>query len=264
MSGATLATSARLAIKVGGTFIKSGTMLLLDNGVSRDMVIDYGDYAIRATLDDIPDAQVRDVLALMGDSIDNIKGVPGIGEKGARDLIAAYGDLEVRVPVFESGDVKARTLVRVEEARESVRLIGEAVRRTPRATLRFPREVGWGNAMRYLLHRMPYANADRAGIGAVAPKGVAPDAQIVDIAHAWGRRTARARRSASLTASTDNLFWAGSLAAAVAIALLAAAIHKIRTISTCSASPSDSGHTERSSTRRPGLATFPSPSAASR
>src|SRR6266550_2667213 len=35
-----------------------------------------------------------DVLALMGDSIDNIKGVPGIGEKGARDLIAKYGDLE--------------------------------------------------------------------------------------------------------------------------------------------------------------------------
>ena len=38
--------------------------------------------------------QVVDVLALMGDSIDNIKGVPGIGEKGARDLIARYGTLE--------------------------------------------------------------------------------------------------------------------------------------------------------------------------
>ena len=38
--------------------------------------------------------QVVDVLALMGDSIDNIKGVPGIGEKGARDLIATYGNLE--------------------------------------------------------------------------------------------------------------------------------------------------------------------------
>ncbi|HET9372275.1 MAG TPA: DNA polymerase I [Vicinamibacterales bacterium] len=38
--------------------------------------------------------QVVDVLALMGDSIDNIKGVPGIGEKGARDLIAAHGTLE--------------------------------------------------------------------------------------------------------------------------------------------------------------------------
>jgi DNA polymerase-1 len=39
-------------------------------------------------------SQVVDVLALMGDSIDNIKGVPGIGEKGGRDLIAAHGDLE--------------------------------------------------------------------------------------------------------------------------------------------------------------------------
>jgi DNA polymerase I len=39
-------------------------------------------------------AQVVDVLALMGDSIDNIKGVPGIGEKGARELIAQYGGLE--------------------------------------------------------------------------------------------------------------------------------------------------------------------------
>jgi DNA polymerase I len=38
--------------------------------------------------------QVVDVLALMGDTIDNIKGVPGIGEKGARDLIVQYGSLE--------------------------------------------------------------------------------------------------------------------------------------------------------------------------
>lgn len=39
-------------------------------------------------------AQVVDVLALMGDSTDNVKGVPGIGEKGARDLIATYGSLD--------------------------------------------------------------------------------------------------------------------------------------------------------------------------
>ena len=38
--------------------------------------------------------QVVDVLALMGDTIDNIKGVPGIGEKGARDLIATHGSLD--------------------------------------------------------------------------------------------------------------------------------------------------------------------------
>ncbi|HTV00022.1 MAG TPA: DNA polymerase I [Luteitalea sp.] len=38
--------------------------------------------------------QVVDVLALMGDAIDNVKGVPGIGEKGARDLIAQHETLD--------------------------------------------------------------------------------------------------------------------------------------------------------------------------
>ncbi|RPI09276.1 MAG: DNA polymerase I, partial [Acidobacteriales bacterium] len=39
-------------------------------------------------------AQVADLLALMGDSSDNIPGAPGIGEKGARDLIARFGSVE--------------------------------------------------------------------------------------------------------------------------------------------------------------------------
>ena len=46
--------------------------------------------------------QVVDVLALMGDTIDNIKGVPGIGEKGARDLIAQHGDLETLIAAAAS------------------------------------------------------------------------------------------------------------------------------------------------------------------
>jgi Ni,Fe-hydrogenase III large subunit/Ni,Fe-hydrogenase III component G len=51
---------------------------------------------------------------------------------------AAYGELGVRVPVFDTGDIKARTLVRVEEARESVRLIREAVARIPHGPLTAP------------------------------------------------------------------------------------------------------------------------------
>ncbi len=38
--------------------------------------------------------QVVDALALMGDSIDNVKGVPGIGAKGAHALISAHGSLD--------------------------------------------------------------------------------------------------------------------------------------------------------------------------
>jgi DNA polymerase-1 len=39
-------------------------------------------------------SQVADLLALKGDSIDNIPGAPGIGDKGARDLIARFGSVE--------------------------------------------------------------------------------------------------------------------------------------------------------------------------
>jgi DNA polymerase-1 len=42
----------------------------------------------------VPPARVVDFLALVGDSSDNVPGVRGIGEKGARQLIETWGDLE--------------------------------------------------------------------------------------------------------------------------------------------------------------------------
>ncbi|MGC8762320.1 MAG: DNA polymerase I [Acidobacteriota bacterium] len=42
----------------------------------------------------VPPHRVVDVLALWGDPTDNIPGVPGIGEKGAKELVRRYGDLE--------------------------------------------------------------------------------------------------------------------------------------------------------------------------
>jgi DNA polymerase-1 len=42
----------------------------------------------------VPPERVIDYLALVGDSSDNVPGVPGIGDKTARDLVSEYGDLE--------------------------------------------------------------------------------------------------------------------------------------------------------------------------
>jgi Ni,Fe-hydrogenase III large subunit len=51
---------------------------------------------------------------------------------------AAYRHLKFKVPVFESGDVYARTMIRVEEARESVGLVKQALRLMPAGPLAVP------------------------------------------------------------------------------------------------------------------------------
>jgi len=69
--------------------------------------------------------QVVDVLALMGDSIDNIKGVPGIGEKGARELISTHGSLDALLEHAPSLGGKKRELLTTyaDAARESRTLL---------------------------------------------------------------------------------------------------------------------------------------------
>jgi DNA polymerase-1 len=69
--------------------------------------------------------QVVDVLALMGDAIDNIKGVPGIGEKGARDLISTYGSLDALLEQAPGMTGKKRELLvtHADAARESRTLL---------------------------------------------------------------------------------------------------------------------------------------------
>src|SRR3954470_17292463 len=80
----------------------------------------------------VPPEKVGDVLALMGDSVDNVPGVPGIGPKTASQLIQSYGDLET---VLASTDQIARPKLKqslipraasARLSRELVRLVCDA------------------------------------------------------------------------------------------------------------------------------------------
>ena len=63
---------------------------------------------------------MRDLKALMGDSSDNIPGVPGVGEKTALKLLESYGDLE---GVYAHKDeIKGKLGERVRENEASARL----------------------------------------------------------------------------------------------------------------------------------------------
>src|SRR5216117_3738959 len=66
------------------------TILIL-NTSKDDMIVDRE--KVRELFGVTPE-QIPDLLALWGDSSDNIPGAPGIGEKGARDLIQKFGSIE--------------------------------------------------------------------------------------------------------------------------------------------------------------------------
>ena len=94
----TLAVQARAAgFRVAIVTGDKDFFQLVGDGVSvfnpRDPGTWYDPGGVQAKFGVRPE-QVIDVLALMGDSVDNVKGVPGIGEKGARELIAAHGSLD--------------------------------------------------------------------------------------------------------------------------------------------------------------------------
>ncbi|HEY4220905.1 MAG TPA: 5'-3' exonuclease H3TH domain-containing protein, partial [Myxococcota bacterium] len=74
----------------------------------------------------VPPEHVADVLALAGDSSDNVPGVDGIGEKTAAELVRAFGDVES--VLAHADEIKAparrdKLKAQAEQARMSKRLV---------------------------------------------------------------------------------------------------------------------------------------------
>lgn len=70
--------------------------------------------------------QLGDVLALMGDSVDNVPGVPGIGPKTAAKLITEYGTLEAALdaaPSMKKSKMQENLIAHADMARLSRRLV---------------------------------------------------------------------------------------------------------------------------------------------
>jgi DNA polymerase-1 len=74
----------------------------------------------------VPPELVGDVLALMGDSVDNVPGVEGIGPKTAAELINKFGSLEALLA--RATEIKGKRGAAIVNARASILLSRELVR----------------------------------------------------------------------------------------------------------------------------------------
>ena len=82
--------------------------------------------AVTERWEGIPPSKIGDVLALMGDTSDNVPGVPGIGLKTAAQLIKEYGDLETlleRAPEIKQPKRRETLINNAESARLSKKLV---------------------------------------------------------------------------------------------------------------------------------------------
>ncbi len=114
--------------------------------------------------------QLIEVKALMGDSSDNIPGVPGIGEKTALDLISRYKNIDYIYSHFDELELKPAQRKKLEEGKDSAylsRRLGEINRYAPISedlSDYLPKEKDEGAAVALLTRLEMYKMIERLGL----------------------------------------------------------------------------------------------------
>jgi DNA polymerase-1 len=157
--------------------VDSGTRVLMLSGWGRDTA-KLDEKAVVAKYGITPDL-LPDYFALMGDAVDNIKGVPGIGPKTAGILVKQFGRLEeiyenlegveanrVRKALSENRDAafSSRELVTIHKE-VPLSLSMEDLRRRPVD----------GSILRPLFHELGFRSLARQVIPEEAPEEINPD-----------------------------------------------------------------------------------------
>jgi DNA polymerase-1 len=173
----------------------------------------------------VPPEKVIEVQALIGDSTDNVPGVPGIGVKTAAQLIGEYGDLETLLTRASEIKQEKRRQTLIENA-EKARLSKKLVTLDDNVTLDVPigdlavHEPDYKRLIAFL-RAMEFSSLTRrvAEFASIDPSDVEPDTKLVGGAAgaaADARKTepseaAKAETQAPVTriASQSDLFPSG-------------------------------------------------------
>ena len=211
-----LATLARQAVEGGfEVVVVSGDKDLLQLVSDKVRVLNPGREGLGSTLYDaqtveskfgVPPQRVVDVLALVGDAVDNVPGVPGIGEKGARDLVREFGSLEA---LLEDPDRVKRNAYRegLKAHRESALLSQRLVTLKTDVPVRLdPESLRRREPDRRAAHEL-FSELEFAGLAReFAPPAIEVSASHTVIARAeeLSRAVEQATRAGSVAVSVDS------------------------------------------------------------
>ena len=101
---------------------QGATVSLITTKMGQNITEDYDTALFAEKYQGLTPDKIVDLKAIMGDTSDNIPGVPGIGEKGAMALLTKFGTLDGVYENIDDGSITAATRKKLEAGKDSAYL----------------------------------------------------------------------------------------------------------------------------------------------